>query len=105
MTESEFLDIAEDSLDKVEALIDRKLEETSLDIECIRSGHLLEIGFVENGAKIIISIQQPMQELWIAARSGGFHYRKEGDKWVNRRDGSEFFESLSALIDIQEVAQ
>jgi len=101
MTESEFLDIAEASLNKIENLLDHISEITALDIECIRSDNLLEIDFIKNNSKIIISVQVSMQELWIAARSGGFHFRKKGDQWINTRDNSEFFASLSTMVSTQ----
>ena len=101
MTESEFLDIAEISLNKVEILLDQASERTGLDLECIRSDNLLEIDFIKNNSKIIISVQLSMKELWIAAKSGGFHYRKKGDKWLNTRDNSEFFAALSTMVSAQ----
>ena len=56
---------------------------------------MLEIEFVDNGSKIIVNSQAPLQEMWIAARAGGFHYKRVGDEWRNTRDDSEFFASLS----------
>ena len=39
-----------------------------------------------------------MQEMWVAARSGGFHYKRDGELWINTRDNSELFASLSEMI-------
>ena len=39
--------------------------------------------------------------IWVAARSGGFHYKREGERWVNTRDGSEEFAALSAIVSQQ----
>ncbi len=47
-----------------------------------------EIEFVDNGSKIIVNSQAPMKEMWVAARSGGFHYSRVDDEWINTRDGS-----------------
>jgi CyaY protein len=33
--------------------------------------------------------------MWIAARAGGFHYKRVGDEWRNTRNGTEFFTSLA----------
>ncbi len=101
MTESEFLAAAEAALRKIETALENTADQTDLDIECSRSGNVLEIEFVDNGSKIIVNSQAPMQELWIAAKSGGFHYKKKGDIWINTRDGSEFFSALSAMISSQ----
>jgi CyaY protein len=42
-----------------------------------------------------------MQEIWVAAKSGGFHYRRDGERWVNTRDQSELFASLSRMASEQ----
>jgi CyaY protein len=101
MTESEFLAAAEAALGKIETALEQAADHTDLDVECSRSGNVLEIEFVDNGSKIIVNSQAPMQELWIAAKSGGFHYRQQGGSWVNTRDGSEFFAALSGMISAQ----
>jgi len=101
MTESEFLALAEEALSHIETGFERAADETDVDIECSRSGNVLEIEFVDDGAKIIVNSQTPMQEIWVAARVGGFHYRRDGDRWRNTRDGSELFESLSKIASDQ----
>jgi CyaY protein len=101
MTESEFLAAAESALGKIEMALEQAADNTELDVECSRSGNVLEIEFIDNGSKIIVNSQAPMQELWIAAKSGGFHYKRQGDIWINTRDGSEFFAALSTMISTQ----
>ena len=98
MTESEFLALADQTLAAIETALERAFDNDDLDVECSRSGNVLDIEFVENGSKIIVNSQAPMQEIWVAARSGGFHYRREDDRWVNTRDGSELFEALSKMV-------
>ena len=95
MSESEFLALAEATLTQIEAALDRLNDEDVLDVECSRSGNVLEIEFVDNGSKIIVNSQAPLQEMWVAARAGGFHYKRVGDEWRNTRDDSELFTSLS----------
>jgi len=101
MTESEFLDLADATLGAIEAELERAAGDTDLDVECARSGNVLEIELVDNGSKIIVNSQAPLQEIWVAARSGGFHYKREGERWVNTRDGSELFAALSAIVSQQ----
>src|SRR3954464_1356726 len=101
MSEKEFLDLAESTLNTIEAAMDRLNDEDVVDVECKRSGNVLEIEFVDNGSKIIVNSQAPLQEMWIAARSGGFHYKRVGDEWRNTRDDSEFFASLSQYASEQ----
>jgi len=95
MTETEFLDLAETTLDEIESKFDQLFEQDVVDVECKRSGNVLEIEFVDNGSKIIVNSQAPLQEMWVAARAGGFHYKRVGDEWRNTRDDSELFASLS----------
>ena len=104
MSESEFLALAEATLNQIEAALDRLNDEDVLDVECSRSGNVLEIEFIDNGTKIIVNSQAPMREMWVAARSGGFHYKRVGDAWVNTRDGSELFAALSTMASEQAGA-
>ncbi|MFZ4876103.1 iron donor protein CyaY [Janthinobacterium sp. Mn2066] len=101
MSESEFLALAEATLTDIEAALDRLNDEDVLDVECSRSGNVLEIEFIDNGTKIIVNSQAPMREMWIAARSGGFHYKRVGDEWRNTRDDSELFAALSIMASEQ----
>jgi iron donor protein CyaY len=67
MTESEFLGLAESTLDRIEQAFDSLFEQDIVDVECKRNGNVLEIEFVDNGSKIIVNSQAPLQEMWIAA--------------------------------------
>jgi CyaY protein len=101
MTESEFLGLAESTLNRIEQAFDRLFDQDVVDVECKRNGNVLEIEFVDNGSKIIVNSQAPLQEMWIAARAGGFHYKRVGDQWRNTRDDSEFFAALSDFASQQ----
>ena len=101
MSETEFLDLADSTLSTIEAAMDRLNDEDVIDVECKRSGNVLEIEFIDNGTKIIVNSQAPLQEMWVAAKSGGFHYKRADGQWINTRDGSELFASLSTLASEQ----
>ncbi|USX27496.1 iron donor protein CyaY [Oxalobacteraceae bacterium OTU3CINTB1] len=101
MGESEFLAQAEATLDAIEAALDQLNDDDMVDVECSRSGNVLEIEFIDNGSKVIVNSQAAMQELWVAARSGGFHYRQKDGLWLNTRDGSELFAALSEIVSAQ----
>ncbi len=105
MTESEFLRVADAMLSEIESRFERSAEEANVDLECSRSGNVLEIEFIDTDSKIIINTQAPMQEIWVAARSGGFHYRLSGQQWLNTRDGSELYAALSDLASLQAGSQ
>jgi CyaY protein len=90
MSDSEYLTRAEAAL----AAIERTLDDIETDIEFERSGNVLTLEF-ENGTKIIVNLQPPMREIWIAAKAGGFHFRFTDDAWRDTRNGTEFFSALS----------
>ena len=96
MSESEFLEMAEATL----AAIERAVDATGIDIEASRAGNVLtlELG---DASKVIVNSQTPMQQIWVAGRSGAFHYARNGDQWLDTRDGSELFVALSRLISAQ----
>jgi CyaY protein len=90
MSDSEYLTRAEAVL----AAIERALDDTDADIEFERSGNVLTLEF-ENGTKIIVNLQPPMQEIWIAAKSGGYHFRYVDGEWRDTRNATEFYAALS----------
>jgi CyaY protein len=83
----------------IEAAADRFLEEDVIDIDASRTGGLLELAF-PNGSRIVVNTQPPLQELWLAALSGGFHFRSVAGRWIER-DGGEFFDVLSSCASAQ----
>ena len=93
MTESEFNQLAGAVLARIETAIDH----CGGDVECNRSGNVLEIEF-DNGQKIIINRHDVNQEIWVAAKSGGFHYAWQDGAWHSQRDSSELFGKLAGLF-------
>lgn len=93
MNDLEYLDRAEALLRAVEACCDRINDETDADIDNQRVGGMITLIFA-NRSQIIINLQKPLQEVWLAARAGGFHY-KYSDAWRNTRDASEFFADVT----------
>ena len=90
MTDSDYLSRAEAVLARIEQAVD----ENDADVELDRSGNVLTLEF-ENGSKIIVNLQPPMQEIWIAAKAGGFHFKYVDGRWIDTRNAREFFDSLS----------
>ncbi|HUW25477.1 MAG TPA: iron donor protein CyaY [Gallionella sp.] len=93
MIESEFNRLADAALTRIETAIDQ----SGGDVECNRSGNVLEIEF-DNGQKAIINRHDVNQEIWVAARSGGFHYAWLDGAWRSQRDQSELFNKLVELF-------
>jgi CyaY protein len=100
LTDGEFHVRAHAVLAAIEAALDRWLQDGVIDIDSHRTGGLLELD-IPSGGKIVVNTQPPLHELWLAARKGGYHFRWLGDRWVDTREGGEFFAVLSREISAQ----
>ena len=94
LSDTEYHRLTSEVLAAVEATTDRWLQDDVIDIDSQRTGGLLELSFPDR-SKIVINTQPPLHELWLASQAGGFHFRWNGQRWVDTRDGSEFFAALS----------
>ena len=94
MTDLEFLDHAEQLLRAVEQCCDRINDTTDADVDSQRSGGMITLTF-PNRTQIIINQQKPLHEIWMAAKSGGYHYRFDGAQWMDTKGAGEFFAHLS----------
>ena len=93
MTESEFLQHS----DQLFAYIEDQIDEWGLDCDCLLSGNVLTLE-ADDGTQIIVNRHTPNQELWIAAKSGGYHFAQRDGKWLATRDSREFFAVLSEVL-------
>ena len=67
------------------AHIEQALEDADLDFETPADG-IIEVEF-DDGSKIIINRHGVAREIWVAARSGGFHFKPQDGGWVDTKDG------------------
>ena len=100
MTDQEFLDHAEALLARVESGCDRLNDQTDADIDNQRVGGMITLTFA-NRSQIVINLQKPLHEVWLAARSGGYHFRFDGTRWMDTKGHGEFFACLSRDASIQ----
>jgi CyaY protein len=101
MTDLEFLDQAEKLLLAVERNCDRINDDGDADVDTQRTGGMVTLTF-PNRSQIIINLQKPLHEVWMAAKSGGYHYRFDGSVWQDTKGAGEFFDRLS--LDATEQA-
>jgi CyaY protein len=94
MTDPEFLDLAENLLKAVEASCDRINDDGAADIDNQRVGGMVTLVF-DNRSQIVINLQKPLHEVWLAARSGGYHYKFNSNQWRDTKGQGEFFACLS----------
>ena len=100
LTDAEYHHITDTLLSRIEATVDEWLQNDVVDIDAHRTGGLLELSFPA-GSKVVVNTQPPLHELWLAARSGGYHYKYVGGVWRDTRDGRDFFEVLSSSASEQ----
>lgn len=94
------MDRAERLLLAVEQTCDRLNEETDADLDAQRSGGMVTLTFA-NRSQIVINLQKPLHEVWMAAQSGGYHYRFDGQQWMDTKGAGEFFAALSRAASAQ----
>ncbi|MFN4327285.1 MAG: iron donor protein CyaY [Limnobacter sp.] len=97
MTDTEFQALVDHTLVQVEQYIETLTDTLDLDADSSRSGNVLTLDFEDHG-KMILNSQVANHELWLAARSGGFHYKHNGQAWVDTRSGSPFAEHFVQLL-------
>ncbi len=96
MTEREFHELCDRAL----RVIEDALDASGVEVESSRSGNVLELEF-DDGSKVIVNGNSPLQEIWVAAKSGGFHFRHDAGRWVDTRSGEELFACLSRVVSQQ----
>ena len=95
MNESEFHRAVDVVLARIERAaeatqgVDADLEAGILTLEC------------PDGSRIIVNRQTPNREVWVAARSGGFHFAWREGAWRDTRTGAELFASLAEIARAQ----
>ena len=99
MNESDF----HRAVDGVLARIESSLEsDDDLDVD-LESG-ILTITCPDS-SRVIVNRQAPNREIWVAARSGGFHFAHREGEWRDTRSGDELFATLARIIAAQSGIQ
>lgn len=97
MEEPDFDRLADAALER----ISRALEESGADCDWeLKAGGVIELEFAD-GSRMIVNRHSAARQIWVAARSGGYHFRHDGSRWIDTRDGSELFASLSRRVSEQ----
>lgn len=101
LSEAQFNHKAMAAMERIEQAIDA----SGADIDYETVSEILTLEFAD-GSKIIVNKQGAVKQLWVAAKSGGFHYRYDAtrDVWLNDQSGVELFKELSSLVSRQHGA-
>jgi CyaY protein len=95
MNESDF----HRAVDAALAQVERAVEATDTLEADLESGILTVT--CPDGSRVIVNRQTPNREIWVAARSGGFHFSQREGAWRDTRSGEELFASLARVIEAQ----
>ena len=101
MNETEFEQLSGDALEAIERALERAVDAGALEVDYERKdGGVLELEFAD-GARMVINRHGAAREIWVAAKSGGFHFRHDAGRWLDTRTGGELYASLSRLVSAQ----
>ena len=95
MNETDFHRAVDAALARIESAV-----ESSDALEVDHESGILTIT-CPDGSRIIVNRQTPNREIWVAARSGGFHFVSREGVWRDTRGGGELFASLARIIAAQ----
>jgi CyaY protein len=98
MNESEF----HQRIDATLLAIEEAIDDSGADIDYENAAGILTLE-LEDGSQIIINRQTPVKQLWLAVRSGGFHFdwSDEAGGWVRDSDAAGFDEVLNQALQEQ----
>ena len=94
--ENAFIALTDRVLDTIGAALDA----AESDLDWSENDGVLTIEFAD-GSRVIVNRHVPNRELWVAAKSGGFHFRGEGGAWRDTRSGEELGTALERLLRAQ----
>ncbi|WP_255879967.1 iron donor protein CyaY [Polynucleobacter paludilacus] len=92
-------------LQSIELALEAADEELDLDLDIERQGgNVINIRFRDRSV-IVVNTQPPLHEIWVAAKSGGYHYRWSGTLskplWLDTKTGRELMGDLSEFASTQ----
>lgn len=98
MNDSTFHQLADSLWQTLEQRIDDWDGDSDIDAEI--NGNVLTLTF-ENGSKIIINRQEPLHQVWLATKNGGYHFSYQEGAWICDRSGADFWRLLETASSEQ----
>ena len=99
-TESGFIVATDETLARIGLALDEALETGNTDVDWTLNDGILEIE-CEDGSKVIVNRHVPNREIWVAARSGGFHFRAHEGRWRDTRSNDDLEVTLARILRAQ----
>ena len=102
MNDSEFHQLADQLMLNIEETLDDFAGDADIDNQ--RTGGMITLSF-ENKSQIVVNLQKPLQEIWLAAKRGGYHYKFVNGQWQDTKAQAELFAHLSVCASEQAQAE
>ena len=103
--DKQFYQLGSNLLHSIEVSLESADDELDLDLDVERQGgNVINIRFRDKSV-IVVNTQPPLHEIWVAAKSGGYHYRWAGTLaqplWLDTKTGKELLSDLSEFASAQ----
>ena len=103
--DKQFYQLGSNLLQSIELALESADDELDLDLDVERQGgNVINIRFRDKSV-IVVNTQPPLHEIWVAAKSGGYHYRWAGTfaqpLWLDTKTGKELLSDLSEFASAQ----
>ena len=103
--DKQFYQLGSNLLQSIEVALEAADDELDLDLDIERQGgNVINIRFQDKSV-IVVNTQPPLHEIWVAAKSGGYHYRWAGTMaqplWLDTKTGRELLSDLSEFASTQ----
>jgi CyaY protein len=100
MDESAFITAANATLDKIGLALDAAVETSDASLDWNLKDGVLTIE-CDDDSRIIVNRHVPNREIWVAAKSGGLHFRPDNGAWRDARGHEELAAALARLLKAQ----
>lgn len=103
--DKQFYQLGSNLLQSIEVALEAADDELDLDLDVERQGgNVINIRFRDKSV-IVVNTQPPLHEIWVAAKSGGYHYRWAGTMsnplWLDTKTGKELLSDLTEFASAQ----
>ena len=103
--DKQFHQLGSNLLQSIEVALEAADDELDLDLDVERQGgNVINIRFRDKSV-IVVNTQPPLHEIWVAAKSGGYHYRWAGSMatplWLDTKTGRELLGDLTQFASAQ----
>ena len=103
--DKQFHQLGANLLHSIEVALEAADDALDLDLDVERQGgNVINIRFRDRSV-IVVNTQTPLHEIWVAAKSGGYHYRWSGTLvaplWLDTKTGRELLSDLSEFASAQ----